>query len=600
MKTPILGSAYVARSVNAADNRMVNLYPEAVADGGKEAGFLNRAPGLRLLATIGDGPIRGLWWHGNYGYAVSGSKFYKFDTDYNATLIGNVGNYTTPVSMTDNGYVIFIADNGLGFQYEISTNTLLQITDVDFAGASVVGYLNTYFIYIEPNSQRFYYLETFDVSGSYIFPLVFDATQVFSAEGSPDNLVSMIVDHGELWLLGENSVEVWYQSGSDQVFDRIQGAFNELGCAARFSVSKMDNGLFWLGADARGRGMVFRANGYRGERISTHAIEFALSQYSTISDAVSYTYQQEGHNFYVLTFPSADATWVYDAATQAWHERAGWIDQQFTRHRSNCQLAFNNEVIVGDYENGSIYAFDLEVYDDNGDIQRWLRSWRALPTGQNDLTRTAHHSLQLDMESGVGVTDEYFEGELATETGLVTTSGSYALGLYNLWQQWLYSATDPALSGVVVGQYISGDYIVPGTQIVDIVFENFEPGYPWYMTLTIPTTNATQLEETVYFYDSLESSIITTESGDPLEIDSFHTPGADPQVMLRWSDDGGHTWSNEHWASMGKVGEYFRRVLFRRLGMTLKIRDRVYEISGTDPIKTIILGAELRVNGTNA
>ena len=389
----------------------------------------------------------------------------------------------------------------------------MQITDVDFAGASVVGYLNTYFIYIEPNSQRLYYIETFDVgSGDPIFPLVFDATQVFSAEGSPDNLVGMMVDHGELWLFGENSVEVWYQSGSDNIFDRIQGAFNELGCAATFSVAKMDNGLFWLGADARGRGMVYRANGYQGQRISTHAIEYAIAQYSTISDAIAYTYQQEGHSFYVLTFPTANATWVYDASTQAWHERAGWDSGDFTRHRSNCQLSFNNEVIVGDYVNGNLYALDLDVYDDNGDIQRWLRSWRALPTGQNDLKRSAHHSLQLDCESGVGVTDEYFEGELATED----------------------------------------DYT------------------------------------------------LTTESGDPLEVDSFHTPGADPQVMLRWSDDGGHTWSNEHWAGMGKIGEFYRRVFWRRLGMTLKLRDRVYELSGTDPVKVVILGAELHGSGTNA
>jgi hypothetical protein len=55
--------------------------------------------------------------------------------------------------------------------------------------------------------------------------------------------------------------------------------------------------------------------------------------------------------------------------------------------------------------------------------------------------------------------------------------------------------------------------------------------------------------------------------------------------MLRWSDDGGHTWGNEHWSSMGKIGAYYQRVFWRRLGMTLKLRDRVYEISGTDPVK---------------
>jgi hypothetical protein len=179
-------------------------------------------------------------------------------------------------------------------------------------------------------------------------------------------------------------------------------------------------------------------------------------------------------------------------------------------------MAFNSEVIVGDFVNGNIYAFDLDVYDDNGQLQRWLRSWRALPTGQNDLKRTAHHSLQLDCESGVGV-----------------------------------NGVDP-----------------------------FEP---------------------IFYYLGTESDdTLITESGDSIVVSEESTQGVIPQVMLRWSDDGGHTWSNEHWAQLGKIGQYYRRVFWRRLGMTLKLRDRVYEISGADPVKIVIMGAELHASGTNA
>jgi len=76
--------------------------------------------------------------------------------------------------------------------------------------------------------------------------------------------------------------------------------------------------------------------------------------------------------------------------------------------------------------------------------------------------------------------------------------------------------------------------------------------------------------------------------------------GSDPEVMLRWSDDGGHTWSYEHWKKMGKIGQYGYRTLWRRLGMTTQIRDRVYEVSGTDPVRLYIMGAELFVTPTNA
>jgi hypothetical protein len=398
------------------------------------------------------------------------------DPAYNTILIGTLAN-DGPVSMADNGTQLFIACNGPSYIYNSSTLAYGQITDPDFAGAITVSYLDGYFVFIEPNSQRVWVTQLLD--GTSIDPLDFA-----SAEGDPDGLVSSIVDHSEVWLFGSNSIEVWYNAGNAAFpLQRIQGAVNEIGCAAAFSVAKLDNGLFWLGADARGKGIVYRANGYTGVRISTHAVEWQIQQYENIADATAYTYQQDGHSFYVLSFPSANATWVYDVATQAWHERAGFSNGAFIRQRAATQMFFSDETIVGDYQNGKLYAYDLALYADDDQTQRWLRSWRALPSGQNNLKRVANHALQLDCETGVGL-----------------------------------------------------------------------------------------------------------NSGQ----------GSDPQVMLRWSDDGGHTWSREHWTSMGAIGAYGKRAFWRRLGMTLKLRDRVYEISGTDPVPIYIVGAELHMSGTNA
>ena len=209
---------------------------------------------------------------------------------------------------------------------------LFRSTDPDFPGAVNVGYIDGYFVFNEPDSQKFWVTQLLD--GTSVDPLDFA-----SAEGSPDGIVGLIVDHREVWLLGTNSVEVWYDAGLlDFPLQRIQGAFNEIGCVAPYSIAKLDNGIFWLGQDARGQGIVYRANGYTGQRISTHAVEWQIQQYGNLSDAIAYTYQQDGHSFYVLIFPSANTTWVYDVATQAWHERAGWNNGSWTRHRSNCQV----------------------------------------------------------------------------------------------------------------------------------------------------------------------------------------------------------------------------------------------------------------------
>jgi hypothetical protein len=200
-----------------------------------------------------------------------------------------------------------------------------------------------------------------------------------------------------------------------------------------------------------------------------------------------------------------------------WHERAGYANGNFIRQRAACQTFFNNEIILGDYQTGAIYRYDLTLYTDGGRTQKWLRSWRALPPNTNNLTRTAQHTLQLDCESGVGL-----DGGTPATTVYVSSISSNA-------------ASSDAIGG-----------------------ESTE------------TFNAVIVQ------------------------------GTDPQIMLRWSDDGGHTWSNEHWRSMGMIGEYGKRVLWRRLGMTQKIRDRVYEISGTDPVPVYIMGAQLIVSPTNA
>jgi len=511
MKTPILGSAYVTRSVNAADARMINLYPEIIPEGGKDPAYLQRTPGLVTLLTLGMGnaPVRGLWALGNFMYAVCGNIFYKISPTYVAVAKGTIAG-SGSVSMADNGTQIAIAANGPGYIYNTATDVFSQISDPDYPGAVTVGYLDGYFVFNQPNSQLVWVTSLLD--GLEIDPLDFA-----SAEGAPDGLVGIIIDHREAWLFGTNSVEVWYNAGTaDFPLQRIQGAFNEIGCAAAYSIAKMDNGLFWLGRDARGHGIVYRAEGYTGKRISTHAIEWQLQQYSDMSDAIGYTYQQDGHAFYVLIFPSANTTWVYDVATQAWHERAGWNNGQYTRHRSNCQVFFNGETIVGDFENGKLYAMRQDVYEDAGAPQRWLRSWRALPTGQNNLNRTAQHSLQLDCETGVG------------------------------------------LSGYAIA-------------------------------------------EDIYLFTENNEYLITEDDDFLISDDqTVLTQGSDPQVMLRWSDDGGHTWSYEHWRSMGKLGEFGYRTYWRRLGMTEKLRDRVYEISGTDPVKIAIMGAELLLTPTRS
>ncbi|MCR4301597.1 MAG: packaged DNA stabilization protein, partial [Sulfuricaulis sp.] len=284
-----------------------------------------------------------------------------------------------------------------GWIINLAAGTLTEITDPDFpSGVKRATYQDGFFCVAGDGTQRFYINFSPNVGTSW------DGLDFASAEGSPDHTIGIISDHRELWLFGERSAEVWVNTGnSDFPFERSGNAFIEHGCAAAGTIAKIDNTVFWLGSDASGAGIVWRADGYTPLRVSTHAIEKAIAGY-TISDATAFTYQQEGHSFYVLTFPTDSKTWVYDAATQLWHERA-WRDpstNELYRWRPACHCYFNREHLVGDYADGRVYSLDLDTYTDDGDP---IKRIRATAATEHEQKRVFYNSLTIDMETGVGL-----------------------------------------------------------------------------------------------------------------------------------------------------------------------------------------------------
>lgn len=227
----------------------------------------------------------------------------------------------------------------------------------------------------------------------------FDPLDIAAKTGGSDPLATQIVMHREIWLLGTKTSEVWYNAGAaDFTFAAIPGVFIEHGCIAAASVAKEDLSTFWLGQDLQGRGVVFQGTAYSAKRISTHAIENEIRSYTTVSDALGATYQQNGHVFYVLTFPSADRTWVYDVATELWHERA-WIDADGNEHRirANCFAYAYGTNVVGDWQNGKLYAYDINACTDAGEP---IVRKRSFPHMMMDANRVVYTRFIADMQVG--------------------------------------------------------------------------------------------------------------------------------------------------------------------------------------------------------
>lgn len=462
-----VGGAYLARSKNFDSQRCINLYLEMGSGSSKSPAVLYGTPGLRtVLDLAGNGfPIRGMFvFNPQILFVVIGPNVYKITApSLTTTLIGTITTTGTRVYMESNGIGIFLSAGGLGYEIDpvAETVTLLSLP----SACGMVGFLDGMFLYNEPGSGRFW--------GSDLYSFTVDPLSFATAEGSPDNVIGSIVDHREYWLFGSRTTEVWFNNGNTVGFpySRLDGAFMQVGCLAANSIARADNSVFWLSADENGQGMVMRATGFKPERISTHAIERTIAEMPSAEDATAFVYQQEGHTFYQINFSLGNKTFVYDMSTGMWHERAYRAeDGTFDRHRANNMVYFANKILVGDWNRGRIYQYDLDYFTDAGNpiIRRRASNFIA----QENL-RFAHTALTVEMERGTGI----LEGQ-----------------------------------------------------------------------------------------------------------------GSNPQAMLRWSDDHGHTWGNERWKTFGRTGKYGPRVRWTRLGES---RDRVYELTISDPVKVAIIGAYL-------
>lgn len=365
MPLPIIGPSYIDESQPLAAQESINCFPEVVeAEGARNVVAMKGTPGLSLYATVGDGPIRGMEMMAGKLYAVSGEQLYSVDRGGTSTSLGTVEG-SERVGMTENGTQLVIVNGPKGYVYNKDTAVFAEITDTDFPGADTCAFLDQYVLFSEPDTERFFWSAISDATD-------IDALDFASAESATDKLLAVIVDHREIWLFGAKSTEVWINDGVAP-FVRQQGASIERGIASPFCVSKLDNTLFWLGDN----GIVYRANGYQPQRVSTRGIEREIAR-EDLSEAFSFAYETQGHAFFVLTFRNGK-TWVYDAAIGdyrvAWHRRKS---HEKTRWRANCYIAAYDKHLVGDADSGKIWAMDSEVHAEGDDPLVWERKTQYL------------------------------------------------------------------------------------------------------------------------------------------------------------------------------------------------------------------------------
>lgn len=449
----IVDGAYLDETRPYDSQDCVNYIPEFAENASaRSPAILRGAPGLKLFATVGTGPIRGMRNVEGTLFVVSGTKLYRVSASGAATSLGTIPGVAR-VSMAHNqvagGNQLLVVNGASGYVFDTSNNTFKQVTDPEYPGARVADYINGYLAQLSPNRKQWFHS---DLNTA----LDYDGLDFYEAEALPDDIVSLMRVYSEMWVFGKQTIQPFVNTGAATgTFAPAAGTVIEEGCAGTFTPALMDNSAFWLGAD----GIVYRANGYTPQRISTFALEQAIAGLNW-ADAFSMVYEDHGHKIYYLTFPDGQ-TWGYDAATQRWHRRESY---GLNRWRVNALVSWRRQWIAGDFANGRLYTVEWGHYLEHDRPLIASRKTAYLHDEQNQLSMAA---LELLMNTG-----------------------------------------------------------------------------------------AAPLGESDHF------------------------------VSLRYSDDGGRNWSNWKTKSLGAVGEYGKRVRFRRLG---EFRNRVFEIQVSSPAQRDLL-----------
>lgn len=454
--TQFIGGSYAVLGSSFSPERCINQYPilSENPDGTKSPKALRSVAGYEEAYTVGTGAMRGAKTCANgRAFVVSGGAFYEINSNGTTTNKGTVANIAGFVSMAENGTEVCIVDGANGYIYNMDDDTFEQITAEGFQDNPLsVTFQDGYFIVAYGGSNAF------GISGIYD-GLTWDALDYANATTSADNNLAVVANSGLLFVMGSLGTDIYQNTGNaDFPFERVTGGYIPIGLAATHSVVRFDTGMFWLTVDEWGRGQVVQASGMNTKKISNQWVDKLINDSSDLSQSFAYCYHEDGNAFYVLNVSGINTTLVYELTSGIWHERQYFdsVNGIYRQHRGCFSFNFNQATYICDSVSNKIYHQSNDIYDFDGDE---IHRIRISPIISNEKMMGSHNSFELDMETGIGLSD-----------------------------------------------------------------------------------------------------------GD--------TQDVSPEIIMQYSDDGGKTWSNELWRSVGKLGEYKSRVAWHRLGSA---RDRVYK-----------------------
>lgn len=590
----LIGPSYQSQSVLADCQMTMNWILEAIESGmGRSAYAMYPRPGLSMpLYAIGSAGVRGETSIGGRSFAVAGAALWELLApnlavnvkNWSATLAVPIVSDGNPVIMAAGGHQILIASAGNAYVFDLTANTLKQVDPSAGANLPVayVGYSDSFFFALIKNVAPV----PWQINSSNSFDAAtWQATNFTEVTPFTENPNAIYFNQRLMWAFSPKGIQPFSNTGDFPFpFDVIPGTYIEDGLGAVNSLVRMDNSFFWVSADERGQGMVKRMNGFTPVRISNHALEYAMQNYPTITDAVAWSYQEYGHNHLVLSFPSGDATWDFDAATNQWVQLGFWneVAGKFTRHRAGFHTFNFGMHLVGDPTTGAVYQMASNILTDFGNP---IRRVRRAPHISKELRRMTHARVQVDAEVGIGPN---LQGNQATT--IITLADNAGIS-------WAVKVTDLGVLQVTKGSPNPAQ----GFYLTDPV-----AGTSWQ--LLVSTLGVLQVVSSpfagpnVFPMASISGQVLwqltikqLTAVIGQLVVTLIGIVGRGPQWILRWSDDGGQTFNAGLARDGGQIGNYRQRLIWNRLGRPLL--DRVYELSISEAVPARVIDAYLEAEG---
>lgn len=384
----ITGGTYQSRSRPLSTQRTINLYPQ-ISEQGKEQLVLHSFPGQKALSEADDGVDRGQYVMNEVQYRVVGTSLYKVDVSGSHTQKGFVTGDERCIFADDGENLVIISDKV--FIYNAFTDTFNENTNVNLTNVQAVTIINNQFIYTTLNlSFMAQPGDPADVSG----------LDGIGAESNPDKLVRDYAFNQTVYRFGQRTTEPWYNSGTGRPpIDRIDGQQISVGLGAIHSVANTDRAVYWLGDDKS----IYRISGGASERISDDGLSNTIERMTVISDAFGYTFTLQGDDFYLITFPSEDRTFVVNESLG----KSGWFElssgTQGGAYSGTSLVEVYNTLRIGN--RGKLATLDLDEYTQEGDTmlrQRVTRSFSGQDLGLKG-NQILMSRLEFIMETGVGL-----------------------------------------------------------------------------------------------------------------------------------------------------------------------------------------------------